>query len=146
MRVVEENCGRDMSSLFITFRDVMLQPENMLGALRLHTKRTPQMPWQVGQSFKRHLIENLVPSKRFVASLFDLLEQPEYRNVGMVVPPVVHIGFGTLGHSWYSNRKPLEKLAKEYEDRRALGQGHSGRGLWYDVLVPPQGVRAHVSL
>ena len=59
------------------------------------------------------MIENLVPSKPFVASLFDLLEQPEYRNVGMVVPPVVHIGFGTLGHSWYSNRKPLEKLAKE---------------------------------
>ena len=112
VRVVEQNRGRDMSSLFITFRDVMLSGE-YAWALRLHTKRTPQMPWQVGQSFKRHLIENLVPSKRFVASLFDLLEQPEYRNVGMVVPPVVHIGFGTLGHSWYSNRKPLEKLAKE---------------------------------
>jgi lipopolysaccharide biosynthesis protein len=112
VRVVEQNRGRDMSSLFITFRDVMLSGE-YAWVLRLHSKRTPQMPWQVGQSFKRHLIENLVPSKRFVASLFDLLEQPEYRNVGMVVPPVVHIGFGTLGHSWYSNRKPLEKLAKE---------------------------------
>ena len=112
VRVVEQNRGRDMSSLFITFRDVMLSGE-YAWVLRLHSKRTPQMPWQVGQSFKRHLIENLVPSKRFVASLFDLLEQPDYRNVGMVVPPVVHIGFGTLGHSWYSNRKPLEKLAKE---------------------------------
>jgi lipopolysaccharide biosynthesis protein len=112
VQVVEQNRGRDMSSLFITFRDVMLSGEYSW-VLRLHTKRTPQMPWQIGQSFKRHLIENLVPSKRFVASLFDLLEQPDYRNVGMVVPPVVHIGFGTLGHSWYSNRKPLEKLAKE---------------------------------
>ena len=116
MRVVEQNRGRDMSSLFITFRDRMLSGE-YAWVLRLHSKRTPQMPWQIGQSFKQHLIENLAPSRRFVASLFDLLEQPEYRNVGVVAPPVVHIGFGTLGHSWYSNRKPLEKLAKETEDQ-----------------------------
>lgn len=112
VRVVEQNRGRDMSSLFITFRDVMLSGE-YAWVLRLHSKRTPQMPWQVGQSFKRHLIENLVASKRFVASLFDVLEQPANRNVGMVVPPVVHIGFGTLGHSWYANRKPAEQLAKK---------------------------------
>jgi len=112
VRVVEQNRGRDMSSLFITFRDVMLSGD-YAWVLRLHSKRTPQMPWQVGQSFKRHLIENLVPSRRFVSSLFDLLERPDHRNVGMVVPPVVHIGFGTLGHSWYSNKEPLEKLAKE---------------------------------
>ena len=48
-----------------------------------------------------------------MSSLFDLLEKPDHRNVGVVVPPVVHIGFGTLGHSWFSNKEPLEKLAKE---------------------------------
>lgn len=112
VRVVAKNRGRDMSSLFITFRDVMLNGE-YAWALRLHSKRTPQMSWQVGQSFKRHLIQNIVPSRRFVQCLFDLLEKPEYRNVGVVAPPVVHIGFGTLGHAWFSNRKPLEKLARE---------------------------------
>jgi lipopolysaccharide biosynthesis protein len=112
VRVVEQNRGRDMSSLFITFRDVMLSGE-YAWALRLHSKRTPQMSWQIGQSFKRHLIENLVPSRRFVQCLFDLLEKPEYRNVGIVAPPVVHIGFGTLGHSWFANRKPVERLAKK---------------------------------
>jgi lipopolysaccharide biosynthesis protein len=112
VRVVEQNRGRDMSSLFITFRDEMLSGE-YAWALRLHSKRTPQMPWQIGQSFKRHLIQNLAPSRRFVQCLFDLLEKPDYRNVGIVAPPVVHIGFGTLGHSWFSNRRPLEKLAKK---------------------------------
>jgi lipopolysaccharide biosynthesis protein len=112
VRVVEQNRGRDMSSLFITFRDAMLSGD-YAWVLRLHSKRTPQMPWQVGQSFKRHLIENLVPSKRFVTSLFDLLQQPAYRNVGVIAPPVVHIGFGTLGHSWYANRTRLVKFAKE---------------------------------
>jgi lipopolysaccharide biosynthesis protein len=112
VRVVGQNRGRDMSSLFITFKDVVLSGEYSW-VLRLHSKRTPQVSWQIGQSFKRHLIENLVPSRRFVQGLFDLLENPEYSNVGVVVPPVVHIGFGTLGHSWYSNKEPLEKIAKE---------------------------------
>ena len=49
-------------SLFITFRDVMLSGEYAL-PLRLHFKRTPQMAWQIGRSFKRHLVESLVPSK-----------------------------------------------------------------------------------
>jgi rhamnosyltransferase len=112
VRIVEQNRGRDMSSLFITFRDVVLNGE-YAWILRLHSKRTPQVSWQIGQSFKRHLIDNLLPSRQFVQSLFDLLEQEEYRNVGVVTPPIVHIAFGTLGHSWYSNRKPVEKIAKE---------------------------------
>jgi rhamnosyltransferase len=112
VRVVEQNRGRDMSSLFISFRDVVLSGE-YAWILRLHSKRTPQVSWQIGQSFKRHLIDNLVPSRQFVQSLFDLLEQEEYRNVGVVAPPVVHIAFGTLGHSWYSNRKPVEKIARD---------------------------------
>jgi rhamnosyltransferase len=112
VRVVEQNRGRDMSSLFITFRAEMLSGD-YAWVLRLHSKRTPQMPWQIGQSFKMHLIENLAASRHFVKSLFDLLEKPDYHNVGVVAPPVVHIGFGTLGHSWFSNRGPLEKIAKE---------------------------------
>ena len=88
VRVVEQNRGRDMSSLFITFRDRMLSGD-YAWVLRLHSKRTPQMPWQIGQSFKSHLIDNLAPSRRFVQQLFDLLEQPEYRNVGVVAPPIV---------------------------------------------------------
>jgi len=112
VRVVEQNRGRDMSSLFITFRDVVLSGE-YAWVLRLHSKRTPQVSWQIGQSFKRHLIDNLVPSRQFVQSLFDLLEQEEYRNVGVIAPPVVHIAFGTLGHSWYSNREPVEAIARD---------------------------------
>jgi rhamnosyltransferase len=112
VRVVEENRGRDMSSLFITFRDVMLSGR-YAWALRLHSKRTPQMSWQIGNSFKRHLTQNLIPSKAFVAQLFDFLEKPENDDVGVIIPPVVHIGFGTLGHSWNNNRSALEEIAKE---------------------------------
>ena len=110
VRVVEQNRGRDMSSLFISFRDVALSGEYGL-CLRLHSKRTPQMSAQIGASFKDHLLDNLVPSTGYLHRLFDLLERTP--NVGIVIPPTIHIAYGTLGHSWFANRPGLEKLATE---------------------------------
>jgi rhamnosyltransferase len=109
VRVVEQNRGRDMSSLFITLRDVVLSGKYDL-CLRLHSKRTPQMSPHISETFMDHLVENLAANRAYVANLFDLLERDA--NVGLVIPPVIHIGFGTLGHSWFSNRADFAKVAK----------------------------------
>ena len=108
VRVVEQNRGRDMSSLFITFRDVVLSDRHEI-CLRLHSKRTPQVARQVGRSFKQHLFDNLVASRGYVNNLLDFMD--DNPNVGLLMPPTVHIGFGTLGHSWFNNREGVEKLA-----------------------------------
>jgi lipopolysaccharide biosynthesis protein len=63
VRVVAQNRGRDMSALFITFRDVALSGRYDI-ALRLHSKRTPQVTRQVAAGFKAHLFDNLVHSPR----------------------------------------------------------------------------------
>ncbi|MEM0922300.1 MAG: rhamnan synthesis F family protein [Pseudomonadota bacterium] len=110
IRVVEQNRGRDMSSLFISFRDVVLSGEYGL-CLRLHSKRTPQMSAQIGVSFKDHLLDNLAPSPGYLHRLFDILEAEP--NIGVVIPPTVHIAYGTLGHSWFANRPGLVRLAAE---------------------------------
>ncbi|GAA3859376.1 rhamnan synthesis F family protein [Celeribacter arenosi] len=110
VRVVEQNRGRDMSSLFITFRDVILS-EKYSVALRLHSKRTPQVSRQVGESFKEHLFENLVSSPNYVRNLLDMMEREP--DIGLVIPPVIHIGFGTLGHSWFNNRPSLQRIATD---------------------------------
>ncbi len=107
VRVVEQNRGRDMSSLFITWRDVIAANRYEV-ALRLHSKRTPQVPRQVGESFKDHLFDNLVPSPGYVANLLDMMEAEP--DIGLVIPPVIHMGFGTLGHSWYTNKPRVRKL------------------------------------
>ncbi len=112
VREVEANRGRDMSSLFITFRDVILEDRYEV-ALRLHSKRTPQVSRQVGESFKDHLFENLVANPGYVRNLLDMLESEP--DIGLVIPPVIHIGFGTLGHSWFNNRAPLQDLAKKMD-------------------------------
>ncbi|MBY6155152.1 hypothetical protein KUV47_18160 [Vannielia litorea] len=110
VRKVQVNRGRDMSSLFITFRDIALSGDFEV-ALRLHSKRTPQVSRRVGESFKEHLFDNLVESPGYVSNLLDQFEA--HPNVGLVIPPVVHIGFATLGHSWHNNRRPLQELARD---------------------------------
>ncbi|MGV6800563.1 MAG: rhamnan synthesis F family protein [bacterium] len=110
VRVVEVNRGRDMSSLFITFKDIVLSGDYEV-CLRLHSKRTPQVARQVGESFKDHLFENLVYNRAYVANLYDLLEADP--TIGLVIPPTIHIGFGTLGHSWFNNREGVQQIAAD---------------------------------
>jgi lipopolysaccharide biosynthesis protein len=108
--IVEKNRGRDMSSLFISFRDVALSGGYEV-ALRLHSKRTPQVSRQVGESFKKHLFDNLIKSPGYVSNILDRLEAEP--DIGMIIPPIIHIGFATLGHSWFNNRRNLMELATD---------------------------------
>lgn len=107
VRVVEQNRGRDMSSLFITFRDVALSGDYDV-ALRLHSKRTPQVTRQVAEGFKAHLFDNLVHSPGAIRQILDRFEAEP--DIGLMIPPVIHIGFGTLGHAWYTNRAAVQDL------------------------------------
>lgn len=109
VRVVEQNRGRDMSALFITWRDVALGGQFDI-ALRLHSKKTPQVPQHVGKEFKSHLFDNLVGSRSQTTEILNMMHaQPD---IGLIIPPVIHQGFGTLGHAWFNNKAPLLKQAK----------------------------------
>lgn len=108
VRVTEQNRGRDMSSLFITFRDVLTSGRHDL-ALRLHSKRSPQNGRNQAQLFKAHLFDNLLSSPRYVQEIVALFEREA--TLGMVFPPVVSIGFPTLGHSWFTNRPAAQMWA-----------------------------------
>jgi len=110
VRAVEQNRGRDMSSLFITWRDIVLNGNYEI-ALRLHSKRTPQVDRQVAENFKKHLFDNLLASPGYVANLLDRLEAEP--DIGLAIPPAIHIGFDTLGHSWFNNKAPLHELCLE---------------------------------
>lgn len=45
-----------------------------------------------------------------------------YRSL---MPPIVHIGFGTLGHSWFNNFAGVRQLADKMGTGCAAGQGHT---------------------
>lgn len=110
VRVVEQNRGRDMSALFITFRDVIFANRYEV-ALRLHSKRTPQVSPRVAEEFKMHLFQNLVASRGYVSNLLDKIEAEP--DIGLLMPPIIHIGFSTLGHSWFNNFEGVRQLAEK---------------------------------
>lgn len=109
VRVTEQNRGRDMSSLFITLRDV-LRGGNYDYICRVHSKKTLQNGYNMGLLFKRHMFDNLLHSTGYVANIIAMFERDPL--LGMVMPPVVQIAYPTLGHSWFANRQPAERLAK----------------------------------
>jgi len=105
--VVEQNRGRDMSSLFITCRDLFLEDHYDL-VCRLHTKKSPQVAAGVANMFKRHMFENLLNSPGYTTNVLDMFHDKPW--IGVAVPPLVHIAFPTMGHVWFNNRGTAEQL------------------------------------
>ncbi|WP_238527661.1 rhamnan synthesis F family protein [Pseudoxanthomonas spadix] len=105
VRVVEKNRGRDMSSLFITCRDLFMDDRYDL-VCRLHTKKSPQVAAGRANMFKRHMFENLLNSRGYTTNVLDMFHDNPWIGVG--VPPLVHIGYPTMGHVWFANREKAE--------------------------------------
>lgn len=108
--ICESNFGRDTSALFITCRDIVLSGGYDL-ICRVHSKKSPQDGWSKASMFKRHLFENLLASPAYIRNVFNLFENEPW--VGIAMPPVVHIGYPTLGHGWFSNRERAVTLAAQ---------------------------------
>ncbi|WP_232820892.1 rhamnan synthesis F family protein [Dyella sp. C11] len=109
VRVVEQNRGRDMSSLFITCRDLFLEDRYDV-VCRLHTKKSPQVAAGQANNFKRHMFENLLNSPGYTANVLDMFHDNPW--IGVAVPPLVHIGYPTMGHAWFTNRERAEELCQ----------------------------------
>ena len=109
VRVVEKNRGRDMSSLFITFKDICVAGRYDF-ICRLHSKKSPQNGYNSSLHFKEHLYQNLLASPTYISNLIKLMDE---NDIGLIMPPVVHISYPTHGHSWFANRQPSEYWAKK---------------------------------
>lgn len=113
IRVQQLNQGRDMAPLVIGARDI-IRPGRYDLVCRLHSKKSPQDPQNVADNFKRHMFDNLLHSKGYVANILGLFQ--DNPTLGMVMPPVIHSGYGTLGHAWSINRA----LAHQWAERLGM--------------------------
>ncbi|PZV38879.1 rhamnan synthesis F family protein, partial [Mesorhizobium kowhaii] len=109
VRVVEQNRGRDMSSLFISFRDLFIDDRYDL-VCRLHTKKSPQVQASRGNLFKRHVLDNLLNTSGYVHNVLDMFH--DNPSIGVAVPPMIHISYPTMGHVWFANRPKVEETAR----------------------------------
>ncbi|MFK4805827.1 rhamnan synthesis F family protein [Microbacterium sp. ZW CA_36] len=109
VRVVT-NDGRDQSAFLIGCRDILLDDRYDL-VVKLHSKKTPQDGFNVGRHFKEQQFDNLLASPGYTSNLLALFQKEA--GLGLVYPPMIHIGYPSMGRGWWSNKPGFEKLAEE---------------------------------
>lgn len=110
IRVIE-NRGRDVSSLLVGVKDIVMDYEIACFA---HDKKTAQVkPGSVGASFGYKCFENTLANKTYVVNVIDTFLNNS--RLGIYSPPEPnHADFyPTLGCEWGPNFKVTKKLAKK---------------------------------
>ncbi|MEV5072271.1 hypothetical protein MRBLMI12_003928 [Microbacterium sp. LMI12-1-1.1] len=109
VRVTPANRGRDMSDLFVGCRDVLLSGNFDL-IVKVHARRTRDKTVNVRRYFRRYQYDNLLHSPGYVANLLALFQKEP--GLGVVFPPMMHIGYSMMGHAWGGLREPAEDLGR----------------------------------
>ncbi|UIN29876.1 rhamnan synthesis F family protein [Microbacterium binotii] len=110
VRVTPASRGRDMSDFFVACRDVIASDEFDL-VVKIHGRKNRHKTANVRRYFRRYQWDNLLATRdhvRRILALFD--DEP---GLGMVFPPMIHIGYSTMGKGWASYRAPAEELLGE---------------------------------
>ncbi|WP_448263243.1 rhamnan synthesis F family protein [Microbacterium aurum] len=97
IRVTPASEGRDMSDFFVGCRDVLLD-EGVDLVVKLHTRKMRRKTTNVRRYFRRYQYENLLDSPEHVRNLLALFQRE--KGLGFVFPPMMHIGYSTMGRGW----------------------------------------------
>lgn len=108
VRVVKSNRGRDVSAFLVDCEDVLRDPQFDL-VLKLHSKQSLQDPKSVSGWFREHLLENLLHSSGYVQWIYKRFQEEPL--LGMVMPPVIHMGAPTMGNGWTLNKGSAGEMA-----------------------------------
>lgn len=112
VRVIK-NRGRDVSSLLIGVRDVIMDYDLVCF---VHDKKTAQVvPGTAGASFAYKCFENTLASRAYVENIMITFDQNP--RLGLLTPPEPNHGpfFTTLGREWRGNYEQVKELAQELE-------------------------------
>ncbi|MCT9818767.1 hypothetical protein N3K63_00560 [Microbacterium sp. W1N] len=109
VRVVPPGPGRDMSDFFVGCRDVLLSGDHDI-VVKLHHRPAPRKTLNLNRYSRRYQLENLLNSPGYVRNVLQMFAREP--GLGLVFPPMVHIGFGTMGRAWAG----LESAAARLRD------------------------------
>ena len=110
IRILPSNRGRDLSAFFIACRDVLEVGRYDL-IVKIHSKKTVQDSYNAGRYFKYQQLDNVLHTPGYAANAVALFQKEE--GLGLAFPPMIHIGYPTMGRGWYANKAPAQELAKE---------------------------------
>ncbi len=107
VRVVPPGPGRDMSDFFVGCRDVLLNGGHDI-VIKLHNRPTPRKTLNLRRYSRRYQLDNLLGSPGYARNLLQMFVREP--GLGLVFPPMVHIGFGTMGRGWAGLEGPTTRL------------------------------------
>jgi lipopolysaccharide biosynthesis protein len=119
VRVLASNDGRDQSAFLIGCRDILLDDRYDL-VVKLHSKKTPQDGFNVGRHFKRQQFSNLLGTPGYAANLLALFQKEP--GLGLVYPPMIHIGYPTMGRGWWANKPGFAEYCEKLGIRVPLDE------------------------
>lgn len=109
LRVTPASPGRDMSDFFVACRDV-LQPGRFDLVVKLHCRMASRKTVNVRRYFRRYQYENLLDTPEYAHEIVGLFQQEPH--LGVVFPPMMHIGYGMLGKAWAGLRHDADRLCQ----------------------------------
>jgi len=101
VRVLASNNGRDQGAFLVGCRDIVVDGGYDL-LVKVHSKKTPQDASNASRHFRRQQFDNLLDSSDYAANVVALFQRE--KMLGIVYPPMVHLGYGTMGHAWWGNK------------------------------------------
>ncbi|WP_019179492.1 rhamnan synthesis F family protein [Microbacterium yannicii] len=101
LRVTPDSPGRDMSDFFVACRDVLTQGRYDL-IFKLHSRYSGDKTVNVRRYFRRYQLENLLDGAGYTENLIGLFQDEP--GLGIVFPPMMHIGYATMGKGWAGMR------------------------------------------
>jgi len=109
LRVTPQSPGRDMADFFVGCRDILQSDEYDL-VVKLHMRRAPWKTMNRLRYFRRYQFDNLLSSPGYVRNLLALFEEED--KLGIVFPPMIHIGYATMGRGWAMLQPHAKRLTK----------------------------------
>jgi hypothetical protein len=107
VRVTPASPGRDMADFFVACRDILLSDRYDL-VVKLHARRARRKTMNLRRYFRRYQFENLLNSPGYTRNVLALFQDEP--GLGIVFPPMMHIGYATMGRGWAGLEPVVEKL------------------------------------
>ncbi|MCG7418135.1 rhamnan synthesis F family protein [Microbacterium sp. ACRRU] len=143
LRVTPQSPGRDMADFFVGCRDV-IQSDRYDLVFKLHLRRAPWKTMNRLRYFRRYQFDNLLSSPGYVRNILGLFEHEP--RLGVVFPPMIHIGYSTMGRGWAMLQRQAERLCAQLGIRVPLDMisplGPYG-GMWVGRPAAFRSLTAH---
>lgn len=101
IRVTPSRKGRDMADFFIGCHDLLLKREYDV-LVKVHARKHVKKTLNVVRYFTRYQTENLLASPLYVQNVLGLFAAKPH--LGLVFPPMMHIGYSIMGTGWGGGR------------------------------------------